>query len=132
MQPDSPFTKGCKKSLMKNSWLVSIHHEEPITVTRLLEYINHLRETNVLNVTVTLSKRPHPSTTELYQEFRMRFDQMRPITNSAAFVRSKIAKFAIHSLFLKIFPEFVCKIWYKLNSFMPVAHLLVNRISISL
>ena len=97
MQSDSPFLKGCKKSLTKNAWIVSVHHDEPITVERLLQYLEHLRATKVYNITVTLSKRPHPSHTELYQEFRLRFDQMRPITNFSNAPKHLIAKYAIHS-----------------------------------
>ena len=94
MHPTSPFLTGCKKVLTKNTWIISIHYEEPTTVERFMQYVDHLRETNTLLVSVTLSKRPVTVPTLRYQEFRYRFDQMRPITNKA---NSPTAKFAIHS-----------------------------------
>jgi len=39
MQYDSPFTIGCKKNLQKNVWIVGVHHDEPVTVARLTEYV---------------------------------------------------------------------------------------------
>ena len=94
MHPDSPFVTGCKKVMTKNVWIISVHYEEPITVERFMEYVNHLREANTLDVSVTLSKRPVTSSTLRYQEFRSRFDQLRPITNKA---HLPVTNFAIHS-----------------------------------
>ena len=94
MNPTSPFLVGCKKTLTKNAWMVSVHYEEPITVERFIQYVDHLREVNTLVVSVTLSKRPITATTLRYQEFRSRFDQMRAITNQAY---TPTVNYAIHS-----------------------------------
>ena len=94
MASDSPFLVGCKKSYRKNVWIISLHYEGPITIERVMEYINFLREENTLAVSVTLGKRPVTSSTLRYQEYRSRFDSMRPITNKAQFPE---AHYAIHS-----------------------------------
>ena len=94
MASDSPFLVGCKKSYRKNMWIISLHYEETITIERVMEYINFLREENILTVSVTLGKRPVTSPTLRYQEYRSRFDTMRPVTNKAQFPE---AHCAIHS-----------------------------------
>ena len=93
MESNSNFVTGCKKVLTKNSWIVSVQYEEPITVERFLEYIEYLRSEKCFNVTVTLAKRPHPNTSAMYQEFRSRFDVLRPVTASAQI--QSISRFAI-------------------------------------
>jgi len=85
MTSDSAFRVGCKKSLHKNSWLVGIHHEEPITVNRFLEYVEFLRTNKIFNVQLTLTKRADPSATN-YQVYRTYFDNFRPITSKATVI----------------------------------------------
>jgi len=55
MASDGPFKVGCKKVLQHNSWLVGIHHEEPITLERFLEYVVYLRANNIFEMQVTLT-----------------------------------------------------------------------------
>ena len=109
IDPSSPFLVGCKKVLTKNAWIVSIQYEEPITVEMFLEYVEFLRSEKSYNVTFTLAKRPHPSTTEMYQEFRSRFDTLRPVTASAQI--HCISRFAIqcpsHPVAPNTFKEFI-------------------------
>ena len=57
MDPTSCFVKNCKRKLQTNAWIVSIHHEEPITINRFLEYVKYLRNNDILEVQATLMKR---------------------------------------------------------------------------
>jgi len=95
MENNSPFTVGCKKTLQKNSWIVSVHHDEPVTVGRVLEYIEYLREQNILTFQITLTKRISPQATN-YQQFRNYFDNFRPIAAKATVVIPE-AKYAFQS-----------------------------------
>lgn len=109
MDADSPFLRGCKKTLRRQSWIINIHHEEPITVTRVLEYLDFLRKSNILTFNVTLAKRVNTQKTN-YEELRTRFDNIRPIVGKATipfltndtstvstFHLSPAAKFAVYS-----------------------------------
>ena len=78
MNSTSSFVKNCKRKLQTNSWIISIHHEEPITVDRFIEYVNFLRKNDILEVQVTLMKRMNQHNTK-HQEFRSQFDSFRPI-----------------------------------------------------
>lgn len=78
MQETSLFRVGCKKNLQKNAWLIGVHHDEPITIQRFLEYVEFLRETNILTFQITLTKRIDPSATD-YQLYCTYFDNFRPI-----------------------------------------------------
>ena len=82
MEDDSPFVLGCKKSLRRQSWIINIHQEEPITVTRVVEYLNFLRTSNILTFKITLAKRVNTQKTN-YEELRTRFDNIRPIVGKA-------------------------------------------------
>jgi len=85
MTQESAFRVGCKKTLHKNAWIVGIHHEEPITVARFLEYVEFLRENQIFDFQMTLCKRVDPSATN-YQVYRSYFDNFRPVTSKATVV----------------------------------------------
>jgi len=85
MELNSPFIIGCKKILQKNSWLVGIHNDEPITVSRFLEYVEFLRSQKILNFQVTLTKRVSPNATN-YQMIRNYFDNFRPVSSQATII----------------------------------------------
>ena len=117
IETDSPFLKGCKKSLHRQAWIISIHQDEPITVDRTLEYMNYLRRNNILTVKVTLSKRLTTQKTN-YEELWSRFDNIRPIVSKATVPvnssdshtetilhLSPAAKFAVYSLTKPIAPN---------------------------
>ena len=82
MEATSSFLPKCKKDLRRQSWIINIHHEEPITVSRTLEYIDFLRKSNILTFLITLSKRVTTQKTN-YEEIRARFDNVRPIVSKA-------------------------------------------------
>ena len=82
MENYSPFLKGCKKSLLRQAWIINIHQGEPITVARALEYMNYLRKNNILTFKVTLSKRVTTQKSN-YEELRSRFDTIDPIVSKA-------------------------------------------------
>lgn len=94
MTPDSCFTKGCKKKLQHQSWVVSIHHEEPITIDRFLEYIKFLQQNDILTFQVTLMKRIHNHNIK-YQEFRSQFDSFRPIVAKSTINILSTVKYAV-------------------------------------
>ena len=48
MHIDSPFWKGFKNKLHSSACVVSLHHNEPITVARCRKYLSHLHDTNIL------------------------------------------------------------------------------------
>ena len=117
MEADSPFLKGCQKSLHRQAWIINIHQDEPITVERALEYMNYLRKNNILTFKVTLSNRLTTQKTK-YEELRSRFDSIRPIvsratvqfsssdTNTVTFLHlSPAAKFAVYSPTKPIAPK---------------------------
>ena len=85
MSENSPFKMGCKENLQKNALLVGIHMEEPITVEKLLDYIEILRYQDQLKVVVTLTKRVDSSATN-YQMYRNYFDNFRPISAQAKLI----------------------------------------------
>ena len=93
MDEDSPFKQGCKKILQKNSWIVGIHHDEPITIDRFLEYIEYLRKNEVLTFQITLTKRVTPGATN-YAMYRNYFDNFRPIAAKATFITPE-TKYAV-------------------------------------
>ena len=92
MESNSPFAIGCQKIMQKNSWIVGIHHDEPITVSRFLEYIQFLRSQNILSFQLTLTKRTNPTATD-YQMLRNYFDNFRPVSAKATIVLPE-AKYA--------------------------------------
>ena len=108
MSSDSYFVKGCKKSLRRQVWIINVHHDEPITASRVIEYINYLRKNQIFTFNVTLCKRMTTQRTN-YEEFRLRFDNIRPIVSRAAvrlkdtdsgaeyFGISPAAKYAVYS-----------------------------------
>ena len=85
MLNDSPFKPGCKKNLQKNAWIVGIHHDEPVTVDRFLEYVAYLRENKIFSFQITLTKRVEPAATN-YQLYRTYFDNFRPVASKATIV----------------------------------------------
>lgn len=93
MTDTSPFKPGCKKNLQKNSWIIGIHYEEPVTKERFLDYVSYLRANDVLNIRVTLSKRIHSQATK-YQMYRTYFDNFRPIAARATLIVPE-AKYAL-------------------------------------
>ena len=94
MDINSNFVKNCKKKLHTNSWIISIHHEEPITIHRFLEYIQFLRKNDILEVQVTLMKRINQHNTK-YQEFRSQFDSFRPIVAKSTINILPTTKYAV-------------------------------------
>ena len=94
MDSTSCFAIKCKRKLQTQSWVVSIHHEEPITIERFLEYIKFLRKNDILSVQVTLMKRIHRYHTK-YQEFRSQFDAFRPIVATASSNIMPTVKYAV-------------------------------------
>ena len=92
MSGDSPFKLGCKKILQKNSWIVGVHHDEPITIERFLEYITYLRDHDILTFQLTLTKRVSPAATN-YSMFRNYCDNFRPIAARATVITPE-AKYA--------------------------------------
>ena len=95
MNANSPFKLGCKKILQKNSWIVGIHHDEPITVDRFLEYVEYLRQQGILSVQITLTKRVSPAATN-YQTYRSYFDNFRPISAKATVITPE-TRYAFHT-----------------------------------
>lgn len=85
MNDGSPFLIGCKKILQKNAWIISLHHDEPVTYERFLAYIDYLRTQNILRVTLTLAKRVSPQATN-FQTYRNYFDNFRPIAAHAKII----------------------------------------------
>jgi len=75
MNEDSPFIIGCKKNLQKNTWIIALHHDEPVTYERFLEYIEYLRNHSILKVILTLSKRVSSQATN-FQTYRNYFDNL--------------------------------------------------------
>ena len=103
MEETSPFRVGCKKTLQKNTWLIGVHHDEPITVDRFLEYVEYLRASKILSVQITLAKRIDPRATN-YQLFRTYFDNFRPIAAKATMIIPE-AKYAIQTPTKPITPQ---------------------------
>jgi len=95
MEDTSPFRIGCKRNLQKNTWLIGIHHDEPITVDRFLEYVEYLRASNILTIQITLAKRIDPRATN-YQLYRTYFDNFRPIAAKATVIIPE-AKYAVQT-----------------------------------
>jgi len=93
MEDDSPFKHGCKKILQKNSWIIGIHHDEPITIDRFIDYIAYLRAHDILTFQITLTKRVTPAATN-YAMFRNYFDNFRPIAAKATIITPE-AKYAV-------------------------------------
>ena len=94
MEQTSCFAKNCKKKLHTNAWIVSIHHEEPITSDRFLEYVKHLRQNDILEIQVTLMKRMTSNHTK-YHELRSQFDSFRPIVAKGTVNILPIGKYAV-------------------------------------
>ena len=61
MEEFSPFTTKCKKQLRRQSWIINIHHDEPITVDRFLTYVTYLQHNNILQVKVTFFQKSNYS-----------------------------------------------------------------------
>ena len=119
MSEDSPFKIGCKKTMQKNAWIVGVHHDEPVTVNRFLEYLDYLRENKIFTFQMTLTKRIDHTATN-YQLYRSYFDNFRPIASHATIVLPE-AKYAFQTPTKPITPRSwvdviqgdMKDIWYK-------------------
>ena len=111
---ESPFRKSCPRKFWRQSWVVNIHHEEPITARRMEEYIEHLREEKILTFTVTLTERVTMQNTR-YEEFRTYFDNFRPVVGSAnktSLYEFPSTAFAVQSPVAPIAPVFWGQVKY--------------------
>lgn len=80
--PDSVFYRGLPGKYRRNTFILQIHEDEPITGDRVLEYLDFLRSKKIFTFEVSLSKRPVPSATE-YQQLRQFCNQFRPVIAAA-------------------------------------------------
>ena len=81
--PESPFRISCPRKYWNQAWIVNIHHEEPITVGRINEYFEYLRDNKILTFTITITHRVTMQNTR-YEEYRTYFDNFRPVVASAS------------------------------------------------
>ena len=90
MKPNSVFCTGCQCKFWRQSWLLSLHQDEPITVARTMDYIEYLRDQKIFTFQVTLYPRQTMNNTR-YEEFRTYFDNIRPAVSHSIFPSSAYA-----------------------------------------
>lgn len=82
MGKTSPFYRNLPCRFRRNSFIISINEDEPITTERVYEYIEELRNQGVEQLEVTLARHPSSYASE-YNQLQSYFDQLRPIVNSS-------------------------------------------------